>query len=435
MRESRTRARLIRMAAGVVVTGVTTLGVAGPSSAAPDGATLRVPSSIDLGEAAPGTSVAGTASTARSTSSGMSSMVACAGTPATCRTAGLTFVFGGYRPGVDLRSYGDCTYYREKESAGRPEGLAGAVCHVTGALRPDTNYEIVGPDGAPIRLDVAPDAQGPRLQISGFEVNPRTVVSTGQSRLESDAARGFSTVTRGVGAPLRLVERGPGEAGPDWRPTVTSFRLRTAANPYDFEALGATATAEAGDTVTAAVGVRNHGPSTVAVGEHEAPFRLRVTVPPGARAVEAPRRCRPATPDWHWDTDAAAAGHPRFLCEFVALRAGAEVTFPFTMDITEVTGDTGSLELDLNDRPDAESANNTAKIALDPAPGTPSPTPTADGRPGGGASDGGASGGGASGGTGAGLPITGGDATTLALVAFAFLVLGTGCVLASRRRP
>ena len=403
MRSSRTRTALYRVAAALVGTAVVAVGGVGPALAAADDPTLLVPSSVDLGEASPGTSVA---LPVRLHVSG--------DRPA----EGLTFVFGGYRAGVDLREYGDCTYYRSKPKNGDSPSLRGAVCHLTGTLRPGTNYEVVAPDEAPVRLDVAADAQGPWLQVSGFEVNPAGHVSWQQSLLQRDSADGLLSVTKGSGAPLRVVERGTDAPASDWRPNHTSFRLRTAANPYDFEVLGATAAGEVGDTVAVSVGVRNHGPSTVATDEHGPSFRLRVAVPAGAKAVGVPRYCVPASADWSWDTEAAKVGHPRFVCQFAALRAGAEVAFPFELELTQVVaGAAGALQLDLGDRPDSKATNNTAKIVLNPASG-PSPSPADDG----------------TGGAGGGLPVTGGDVTGLTLVAAMFLALGTGLFIASRRR-
>ena len=361
MRSSRTRTALYRVAAALVGAAVVAIGGGGPATAAADDLALLVPASVDLGDADPGTSVA---LPVRLHASGDK--------PA----EGLTFVFGGYRAGVDLREYGDCTYYRSKPKNGDSPSLRGAVCHLTGTLRPGTNYEVVAPDEAPMRLDVASDAQGPWLQVSGFEVNPAGHVSWQQSLLQRDSADGLLSVTKGGGAPLRLVERGTDAPASDWRPNRTTFRLRTAANPYDFEVLGATGTGAVGDTVAVTVGVRNHGPSTVAVDEHGPSFRLRVAVPAGARAVVVPRYCVPASADWSWDTQAAKVGHPRFVCQFAALRAGVEVTFPFKLELTQVAVDAaGALQLDLGDRPDSKATNNTAQIVLNPGSGPDNATP------------------------------------------------------------
>ena len=413
MRRSRGRAFVRRFAAGLAGTAVMTVGAVGPAWAAPVD-DLLVPSAIQLGDAAPGTSVA---VPARLHYSGDEP------------SDGITFVFGGYRAGVELREYGDCTYYHAEYDL-LPTEFSGAVCHLTGTLQPDTDYEIVAPDGAPIRLDVASDAQGPWRQTGLFEVNPRDHESWTQTRLRVDAQDGLLTATKGTGAPLRLVAKGAGTAGPDWRPNQTTFYLRTTANPYDFEALGATAAGEAGDTVPVTVGVRNHGPSTVAVGEHDARFRLRVTVPAGAKAVEVPRYCVPATTKWGWDTDVPTEGRPRYLCQFAALRADAKVTFPFKFEITEVVANaTGPLELDLSDRPESNAANNTSKIIINPAAGAPDD----DGTPGAGAPDD-ETAAGDGGGAGGGLPITGGNQITLILMAAALLTLGAGFLVVSRRR-
>ena len=184
----------------------------------------------------------------------------------------------------------------------------------------------------------------------------------------------------------------------------------------DFQAIGATVTGAAGDTVTVNVGVRNNGPATLdrsRAGEPAA--TVIVTIPTGTAVVDAPAGCTLATGD---DTSLKTKkGGVQYGCfsDYV-FPAKTTVTWPFRLKITKVQDDaTGWVEsnppceCDRFDR-DTNKANDVAKIVVNPV----------------------AAGGGEGGGDGDGLPITG-PQTALIAAAGAILV-AAGAVLMMRRR-
>jgi LPXTG-motif cell wall-anchored protein len=382
---------------------------ASPAHAAA-GRDILVPNRIDLGKAAPGSSVPVPVR-----------LHAPAGEP----VDGFSLAFGGYRVGVEMGRYGNCTYYHREEEQ---EGWRGTVCRFPGVLGPDTGYEVVTAEGTPLRFDVAPDAIAWR-QIGGFEVYPG--LTEIPSSLQSEIAQGLLKVTEGSGAPLRVRPGGTQSPDSSWRARDTTFELVTTENPHDVQAFGDTATGKAGDTVAVTVGARNLGPASLLAGEHEGAMTIRVVIPPGTTAVTVPRFCVPATEDWYWDHQQKdVLGRPRYLCQWVWHKAGTEEKFPFELKITEVVPNArGPLALDLDDLTDENPANDRAEILINPT--SPPATGGTDAVPGGQAAGGAATGGV---GAGGGLPVTGPNASGLAASAGAVMVLGFLLVLGSRRR-
>jgi LPXTG-motif cell wall-anchored protein len=390
----------------LIAVAVAVGAVAGPAHAAA-GRDILVPNRIDLGKAAPGSSVP---------------VPVRLHTPAGEPVDGFSLAFGGYRIGVEMGRYGNCTYYHSEL-----ESWEGTVCRFPGVLDPDTGYEVVTAEGTPLRFDVARDAIE-WTHVSSFQVYPG--LETPWS-LRSEVHRGHLKVTEGSGAPLQVRPGGTQAPDSSWRARRTTFELTTTENPHDVQAFGDTATGKVGDTVAVTVGAKNLGPSSLLTGGHDPAMTIRVTVPPGATAVTVPRYCRPATEKRYWDHEQKdVRGRPRYLCHWVWHKAGTEVKFPFELKITEVVPDArGPLALNLDDLTDKNPANDRAEILLNST--SPPATGGTDAVPGGEAAGGAATGGV---GAGGGLPVTGPNASGLAASAGAVMVLGFLLILGSRRR-
>jgi hypothetical protein len=210
----------------------------------------------------------------------------------------------------------------------------------------------------------------------------------------------------GTGAPLRLVEVGPGSARavpqtdtdiftnfPTIRVTVTGN------NPADIAALGASGSGPVGTTVQVSLEAKNHGPAALADGHLlEVPFAY-VSVPEGTTAVEVPFSCAPFTTleDWNPFEDGGTPGADEYACRGDVAPAGGSVPYEFGFRVDEFIADaTGAFRVDLAGDPN--EANDTAPIVINP---------TADGN--------------------GGLPVTG---ASLGLVIGAgLLLLGLGAVL------
>jgi hypothetical protein len=99
----------------------------------------------------------------------------------------------------------------------------------------------------------------------------------------------------GTGGPLKLtpatsLAAAPPQTDPrqeaNWGDVAVAV---TGTQGADFAAVGDTVTGQAGDTVTAAVGVRNRGPATIDRGGAGDPVAfIDVAIPPGATVVNVP---------------------------------------------------------------------------------------------------------------------------------------------------
>ncbi|MFH8756650.1 hypothetical protein [Streptomyces atroolivaceus] len=134
----------------------------------------------------------------------------------------------------------------------------------------------------------------------------------------------------------------------------------TAENTADFAVQGDEVTGAAGETVTATVGFRNHGPAWFAdTGSGEAVGTVTLAVPEGATVVSAPENC-------------SALGSTTYRCE---LRHWAtpdeQVRFPFELRVDRVIPDaTGAVTLQASARQapyDPDPGNAHAALVLNGA--------------------------------------------------------------------
>ncbi|MFF8585626.1 hypothetical protein [Streptomyces althioticus] len=251
---------------------------------------------------------------------------------------------------------------------------------------------------------------------------------------------------QGSGPDLTL-ERA-GEADPAQYTKYAELDLPTT-NTYDLALTGASASGEAGDTVTAEIGFANNGPAWIsALRSGGEPFSFTVVAPEGSAVTTAPKECRTITVD---------GSVPGYRCSVATpLLEDARLTFPFELRIDEVVeGARGRVAMPDWDNPyDSDPANDVAWIVLN-APGGPgddgtggsdggpSDDPTApgsgDGDGSGGDADdegtGSASGGGSGDDADGGLALTGAQGVGLLGGAAALaLVLGAAVVTYQRRR-
>ncbi|MEU9865938.1 hypothetical protein AB0D99_34245 [Streptomyces sp. NPDC047971] len=146
-------------------------------------------------------------------------------------------------------------------------------------------------------------------------------------------------------------------------------------NTADFAVRGARVSGAAGETVTAELTFRNRGPAWVAnLGSGDPVAAVDVTVPAGATVTAVPDSCEPRTLDGGWWESETRTGAPRYLCQLPMWVAEKQTaTFPFELRIdTVVRGAKGAVTLKppYGDAPlafDPNSANNTAKLVLNPA--------------------------------------------------------------------
>jgi hypothetical protein len=193
-------------------------------------------------------------------------------------------------------------------------------------------------------------------------------------------------------------------------------------------AIGASLTGDAGDTVTATIGVANAGPATIDRCRNGGEAAVVVvSIPAGTKVVGLPDGCYP--------TQDGYLGNPngKGLAEYGCFTdpvfpARTTVTWPFRLQLTEqVVNGTGWVEVNppcACDRfHDANTKDNVATIVVNPR--------TAAGHGGaGGTGDTGGQGGG----DGGGLPITGPRAGVFGGLGLLLVAAGIGGVVLARRR-
>ncbi|MGW0791611.1 hypothetical protein ACWD04_26135 [Streptomyces sp. NPDC002911] len=134
----------------------------------------------------------------------------------------------------------------------------------------------------------------------------------------------------------------------------------TAENTADFAVQGDEVTGAAGETVTATIGFRNHGPAWFAnTGSGEAVGTVTLVVPKGATVVSAPENC--------W-----ALGSTSYRCELRHWATPEEqVQFPFELRVDRVIPDAiGAVTLDASARQtpyDPNPQNTHAELVLNGA--------------------------------------------------------------------
>ncbi|MFF9484883.1 hypothetical protein [Streptomyces sp. NPDC014676] len=261
---------------------------------------------------------------------------------------------------------------------------------------------------------------------------------------EADGLREGEEYRQGNGVDLEL--RQVSDADPADYTRYAELDLPTT-NTYDLELTGASLDAGAGDTVTAEIGFRNHGPAWIsALRSGGESFSFTVEVPEGATVTKAPEKCRETT---------LAEDEKGYRCRVsTPLLEDAEFTYPFELRVDRVVENAkGEVALpESGDPAEPNRANNSAWIVLNGSDGqtdggtgqdgggaTPSASPSPSSSSGSGQDGGtGSSGSGAngtSGGVQGGLASTGAGGTALiggaALLA---LGLGAGVTVLLRRR-
>ncbi|WP_433301719.1 LPXTG cell wall anchor domain-containing protein [Actinoplanes sp. CA-030573] len=223
--------------------------------------------------------------------------------------------------------------------------------------------------------------------------------------------------TPGTGAKLELKRKVSLAKQTDTDPGNNSQSLTvnvTGRQGADLAAVGVTASAAAGATITLPVGVRNNGPATLdpPVGS---PVFIVVTFPAGTEVVTTPAGCMEQTPPPHAD-------YACYTSESGPFRAKTTVTWKFRVKVTKVVVNaTGTVAVDdVHDfSKDINEANNVAKIVLNPAKA---------GNSGGGQSEG------EGGGSGGGLPITGPPTSLIGAAGAGLVAIGLAGFLIARRR-
>ncbi|RGC69052.1 hypothetical protein C5N14_10915 [Micromonospora sp. MW-13] len=212
-------------------------------------------------------------------------------------------------------------------------------------------------------------------------------------------------------------------------PQVLSRAAQTDVDPYNNETMlqltvkgnqkadvaanGATLHGKVDKTVPLTVGFTNNGPAAInAGGEQGMATMALVTLPRGARVVEAPEYCADA--EGEFGEDSGKPGGTAYAC-FVpqVVNKGKKAEFRFSVRIEKAGTSVGKIELwhggpDERRAKDLNPGNDTAKILLN-------------------SGDGGQGGGGS-------LPITGTSTGLLAGIGGLLLVAGVGGYLVAKRR-
>ncbi|MFI5565861.1 hypothetical protein ACIA6T_00480 [Streptomyces sp. NPDC051740] len=265
---------------------------------------------------------------------------------------------------------------------------------------------------------------------------------------EAAGLRAAKDYRQGNGADLELKQ--VADADPADYTRYADLDLPTT-NTYDLELTGASLDAEAGDTVTAEIGFRNHGPAWIsALRSGGESFSFTVEVPEGATVTKAPEKCRETT---------LAEDEKGYRCWVsTPLLEDAEFTYPFELRVDRVVENAkGEVALpESGDPAEPELANNSAWIVLNGSAeqtdggtgqngggatpsASPSPSPSAS--PSSGSGQDGGSGSSGSGTNGTSGDVQGGLASTgaggVALTGGAALLalgLGAGVTVLLRRR-
>ncbi|MGV9210574.1 LPXTG cell wall anchor domain-containing protein [Micromonospora sp. RB23] len=237
-------------------------------------------------------------------------------------------------------------------------------------------------------------------------------------------------VKPGTGGKLRLVEQSMQAARVPQTDldrmndtTIGTVRV-TGNNPADLATKGATASGMKGAVVTVAPSYTNVGPAVLEyIGQGTPGIRLedlpvRVTIPDGTTATEAPFDCVPFAPGKEWDPWNAAWGEPgakEYACQVLETAPDYETTLEFALRIDKVVPNaSGAVTTTLAGDPN--KSNDTAKIVINPA------------------ASGGGNSGGDGGGDGGSLPITGQSTGLLAGLGALLLAAGVGGYLVAKRR-
>jgi hypothetical protein len=254
-------------------------------------------------------------------------------------------------------NFGNCTDY-----------LFFLACAFDEELSPSTTYRLS--EDVPFR--VGPGARtGAVLSTSGTWWTAADWDRVDESWKEQAGNDGVP----GTGAPLRLVEVGPGTTARAVPQTDTdifnnfpTIRLTvTGNNPADFAATGASGSGAVGTTVRATLEAKNLGPADLHDGHLlEVPFAY-VSVPEGTTAVEVAGSCAPFTTLEDWDPfeEGGTPGADEYACRGDFAPAGRSVAYEFGFRVDEVIADaSGTFRVDLAGDPN--EANDSALIVINP---------------------------------------------------------------------
>jgi LPXTG-motif cell wall-anchored protein len=331
-------------------------------------------------------------------------------TPLTVSNAGETAIQGtvaifyndyGYRA---TTKFSNCTYADDDL----------LTCRFDETLQPDTSYT------AELPYTIGADAEAPGkefAEIAWMTTAEFEDYTAYLNRLGVDLGKKGDgdelalTKVAGVKAQGRQADTAPEN---NWSSVTVTV---TGKQDADLSALGATLTGEAGDVVTANVGLRNDGPATIDVRRGGGPFtNAYLTVPPGTTVVGVPENCAPRDADGTNWSEAGNAGAKAYHCWSSSfIKVGDRETYPFKLRIDEVVANaTGSIAINFDCQcdgrtSDLDGSNDEAEILVNPT-------------------DGGGAGGG-------GLPVTGASTGIVAGAGAVLLAAGAfGFVLARRRR-
>jgi hypothetical protein len=276
---------------------------------------------------------------------------------------------------------------------------------------PDQNGQLVDGFGVHVTLDSSPSP---------------TVTYDVQGLADSSPTAKMSLGRRAsTGHRLRLVVRHAARAATppqdiDTEDNSGGLTVLVVGSHFDATALGTGATGKVGEVVTVTVGARDLGPAVLDGGRGGDPsIGLTFAVPPHTQVVSAPDACR------LMGGGSGGNNASTYLCtRFQILNVNESWTERFTLRITSVVpDDAGTVTLkSLSDGPtiddirDDNTANNTAKVLINPtAPPSPSVSP-------------------GTGGQGGGLPVTGTRTGIIAGVGGLAMVVGLVLTIAARRR-
>jgi hypothetical protein len=312
--------------------------------------------------------------------------------------------------GVDLTFYLNPWYRMAKHYSNCVYGTTTGYCHFDTDLKAHTAYTLSEHMGVQIRADIPA---------------PHTVGQTFEWYTPNDNSDNIDDVKaqkgkRGTDGTLSLKAR-PAALARSLPQTDTSLGIDYTdvlfdvggTQKGDVAAVGAEVHGATGDTVTARVGVRNRGPAFL-WGFPDPAARATVTVPAGTTVVAVPDGCVKSGTAYACTTTV------------MPLDVNRSVVWPFRLRIDRAGTLTGSV-VAKSFQPDAGTADDTARLVVNPPAGPHNGT--GDQGAGQGAGQGGGDGQG-----GGGLPLTGAPAALIGGAGVLLLGGGVAAYVISRRK-
>ncbi|MFD8633297.1 hypothetical protein [Streptomyces sp. NPDC059656] len=258
------------------------------------------------------------------------------------------------RRGTDLlEKYDNCTY-GPAEAQYLGKGVTLITCTFEGPIEGGKAYE----PAEPLTVKANGRAMNERLDLQVFRVNEAPKAPQGHTRPNT----GKKLTLKPRTAPGGVYE------DPSWDSQWS------VPNTADFAAIGATATAKAGDTVKLDVGFHNRGPAAVTMDLRESAVSGDVRMPPGTTVTKVPEGC----------TEKYQNNKEYFCSGGISMLEDEKVLRTFEVRVDEVIPDAkGSIKVGSNqggtqpEKWDPDHSNNKAAIVLNPKNTSPSPSPTA----------------------------------------------------------